>query len=144
MSILCKLFGHRFGVTGWWGDGLYGRPVLSGYDNLGTLHFKVVGTCERCKETTTMARFHHQPVLDTIERLVPRQSTTRVQELLEANTRQLQLRREATELIHRSRELVRQLPEDLNLAFLADSEEFLAEALGEKPRYAPHQPRNLD
>lgn len=47
---------------------------------------------------------------------------------------------EGIDLIHKARALIRKalagdLPEDEALAYLAQSEEYLAEAVGEKPRY---------
>jgi len=55
--IICKLIGHHR-RAGWFGDGLYGRVVLSGYDGVGLLHAYIEAECDRCGQDYTLARFH--------------------------------------------------------------------------------------
>lgn len=60
MRILCKIFGHAAQLSGWFGDGLYGKVVPVTVDGIGREHFKIVFTCPRCKSEYISARFSTQ------------------------------------------------------------------------------------
>lgn len=57
-SIVCRIFGHRMPLKGWWGDGLYGEVRANGTDGTGRSHYYVMLECPRCKHKWTTARFH--------------------------------------------------------------------------------------
>ncbi len=58
MKFLCRLFGHRLPIKGWWGDGLYGEVRGGAIDGIGRTHFEVWIKCPRCRSRWLSARFH--------------------------------------------------------------------------------------
>ena len=56
--LLCKIFGHRMPLKGWWGDGRYGRVIGGRTDGTGRKHFAVLLECPRCRESWVVSRFH--------------------------------------------------------------------------------------